>query len=571
MQFSNSLRRLRDRLSIREQSAALTVLLSLTTVAIMTLATATVVRQHAVETANADLRLLSQTMATQLDRQMFERYREITNLANLAPLTAAWTGDARAIGQFLDEMQATLPNYAWIGYAGADGTVRAATQRMLEGVSVAERPWFKAGLGGPITQDVHQAKLLEKLLPTPADGEPFRFVDVAAPVRDGSGKVDGVLGAHLSWTWARDMRDQLLAELDPALQTELWVTSADGTAVLGPTEGAQVLTPDQVAGTAAGATVGAVEQSADGKHLVAVVGTRGLQSYSGLGWRVVARRPATAALAHANGTIFTIFLIGTIAALASSLAAAAIAGRVTRPLSLLADNADRIGRDPTMALIQRQSGSLDIVRLSNSLRSLVRRIDFAEANLNAARVEAGRSEEAITQLRTLADTDPMTGLLNRRGFREFATSVHAVDPAARRGFGVMMIDIDHFKKINDTHGHAAGDAVIVAIASLLSGSLRTSDRLSRFGGEEFVVLLRDVDTAAIETWAERTRKKIEEAAILWQGEPLKVTISIGATIGAADDRDIEDVIHRADLALYSAKSEGRNRVSLQASPVALSA
>ncbi|RZM05742.1 MAG: GGDEF domain-containing protein, partial [Sphingomonas sp.] len=336
------------------------------------------------------------------------------------------------------------------------------------------------------------------------------------------------------------------------LKTELWVTSADGTILLGPKLVKPALTPQQLADTAEGATIGSVDPSPTGNDLVAIVGTRGLRSYDGLGWRVVARRPVTAALTRTNGTILVIFLIGTIAALASSLAAALIAGRVTRPLSMLADNADKIGRDPNIGLIHRQSGSLDIVRLTNSLRSLVRRIDFAEAHLSAAKLEVDRSEEAIAELRTLANTDPMTGLLNRRGFREFATKVGVFAGHERRELGVLMIDIDHFKRINDVYGHAAGDRVIVEIARLLAGSLRASDRIARFGGEEFVVSLRDVDEAVIGTWAERIRQQIEEAVIVSEGQSLKVTVSIGATAMMPDDREIEDVIHRADLALYDA-------------------
>jgi diguanylate cyclase (GGDEF)-like protein len=564
MKLPSSVRRLRDRLSIRQQSAALTVLLSLATVAVMTLGTATVVRHHALDAANGELRLLAQTMASRLDRQMFERHREIVNLANLAPLTDVWRDRPGEIGTFLDQMQDSLPSYAWIGYAAADGTVRAATRRMLEGASVAARPWFIEGLKGPTVQDVHEAKLLAKLVPQAEGDDPFRLVDVAAPVRDRSGRVMGVVGAHLSWAWARDIRRQLLARLDPALQTDLWVTSADGTIVLGPAETAPVLTPEQLMATAGGGAADEGLDISDGQALVAAVGTRGFDTYEGLGWRVVARRPMTIALVDANETILTIFLIGLAAAVASSLAAALIAGRVMRPLSLLADNADRIGRDPTMALIDRQSGSLDIIRLSNSLRSLVRRIDFAESHLSEALAKAGRSEQAITQLRRLAETDPMTGLLNRRGFRGFAAEAHAASQRHERRFGVMMIDIDHFKAINDTFGHAAGDAVITELATIVSKSLRAGDRIARFGGEEFVVFLLDVDETGVAVWGERIRRRIEESPTFWEGQALKVTVSVGTTLVTRDDRDIEDVIHRADVALYAAKSDGRNRVSFRA-------
>jgi diguanylate cyclase (GGDEF)-like protein len=105
----------------------------------------------------------------------------------------------------------------------------------------------------------------------------------------------------------------------------------------------------------------------------------------------------------------------------------------------------------------------------------------------------------------------------------------------------MMIDIDHFKRVNDTYGHAAGDAVIVEIARLLSGSLRASDRIARFGGEEFVILLRNVDETVVRAWAERARQKIEQAPVAWQGEVLRVTVSIGTTVLAPEESKNRDI------------------------------
>ena len=190
-------RRLRDRLSIRQQSAALTILLSLATVAIMSIATAFVVRQHAVETTNVELRNLATSMAGRLDRQMFERTREICNLASLAPASGLLR-DAARLRAFLEQMQTTQPNFAWIGYASEDGVVQASTGSLLEGDTVAARPWFSEGLQGPVVHDIQKAALLAPLLPAPADGAPLRLVDIAAPVRNENGVVNGVLGAHLN-------------------------------------------------------------------------------------------------------------------------------------------------------------------------------------------------------------------------------------------------------------------------------------------------------------------------------------------------------------------------------------
>ena len=165
-------------------------------------------------------------------------------------------------------------------------------------------------------------------------------------------------------------------------------------------------------------------------------------------------------------------------------------------------------------------------------------------------------------LRLLADTDPMTGLMNRRSFLGDAKDVLAFFRRYDSRFAILMIDIDHFKRVNDMHGHAAGDDVIGAVGRVLSEAARKTDRVARFGGEEFVVLLREIDEVAVTAWAERMRDAIQAAVVTAESGAISVTVSVGATMVAASDRDIEDILHRADLALYRSKSNGRNRLTL---------
>lgn len=176
------------------------------------------------------------------------------------------------------------------------------------------------------------------------------------------------------------------------------------------------------------------------------------------------------------------------------------------------------------------------------------------------RAEALKKLEAESvSLRRLAATDPLTGLLNRRQF------VIAADEALRRGAGrrpgvaVLMIDLDQFKAINDAHGHAAGDAVLVAVANALTATLRDGDILGRVGGEEFAVVLTRVDLDQSITAAERVRAAIEGAVVTFKGATLRTTASIGlATVTERIDQ--EEAFRRADSALYRAKTDGRNRV-----------
>lgn len=162
-------------------------------------------------------------------------------------------------------------------------------------------------------------------------------------------------------------------------------------------------------------------------------------------------------------------------------------------------------------------------------------------------------------LSNLADHDSLTGLLNRRAFDQAMLEV-----AARRGHAgeaacLLMIDIDHFKRINDSYGHEGGDVVLSGVAKVLSQSLRSADRAFRFGGEEFAVLLPGADRERAELAAERLRETIAAGAIAVDGRNVRVTVSIGgaATTDLADTRDFLKV---ADQALYRAKENGRNRV-----------
>jgi diguanylate cyclase (GGDEF)-like protein/PAS domain S-box-containing protein len=155
-----------------------------------------------------------------------------------------------------------------------------------------------------------------------------------------------------------------------------------------------------------------------------------------------------------------------------------------------------------------------------------------------------------TALETAAKRDPLTGLFNRRALTEW------IDADTRGNRGILYLDLDHFKPINDTHGHGVGDRVLTAVAKRIHGAVRPEDRVGRFGGDEFVVLCQDVDAAALEEIAERIRQRVIRVLRIDDRE-LEVGVSIGMAIGGADD---ERLLERADQALYRAKQSGRNLV-----------
>ena len=155
--------------------------------------------------------------------------------------------------------------------------------------------------------------------------------------------------------------------------------------------------------------------------------------------------------------------------------------------------------------------------------------------------------------------DSKTGLYNHNFFIKRVSEEIARVKRSEESFSLMILDIDHFKKFNDSYGHLAGDEVILALSSLLEDCMREEDILSRFGGEEFMVLLPGTDREAAVLAAERVRRKIEDMEVDWNDFTLKVTASFGVATYQDNYNDAQDIIEGADAALYEAKSGGRNR------------
>ncbi len=165
-----------------------------------------------------------------------------------------------------------------------------------------------------------------------------------------------------------------------------------------------------------------------------------------------------------------------------------------------------------------------------------------------------------TQLKAEVDRDHLTGLYNRRYLaatidREFARCARDGMPLA-----LMMIDIDHFKRINDTHGHPFGDTVLVAVAQVLGTALRAGDIACRYGGEEFVLVLPNMPLDAARERAEAIRRRVAALELNTGTLPVPVRISVGVAEAPQDATDAESLIRQADAALYRAKAQGRNRV-----------
>ena len=172
------------------------------------------------------------------------------------------------------------------------------------------------------------------------------------------------------------------------------------------------------------------------------------------------------------------------------------------------------------------------------------------------------------ELEHLAATDPLTGVPNRRKFIEDAQAEFSRAVRHNRSFAVAVLDVDHFKPVNDTYGHDTGDLVLQSITSVVADMLRDTDKFTteasqaRMGGEEFALLFLETDETGALIAANRVREKIAETTIKWAGGNVSVTVSLGICVWSPRYVSVEEMIKAADRALYQAKSTGRNRVVL---------
>jgi diguanylate cyclase (GGDEF)-like protein len=201
--------------------------------------------------------------------------------------------------------------------------------------------------------------------------------------------------------------------------------------------------------------------------------------------------------------------------------------------------------------------------LRSQAATLASQIGQERAASEALSCEVSLHKKYVSELRVMAETDPMTGLLNRRSFQSRMETVHKAALATKVGFSLLIIDLDHFKQINDTYGHLAGDAVIKACARLLMDRIqREGDMVARIGGEEFAVILGNTRLEGAIILADALRASIAAINVaVADGRMINFTASFGvAELLASEDTDA--LFSRADEALYAAKGMGRNRVEI---------
>lgn len=488
----------------------------------------------------------SHQFGSRLDAAMAARMAEVEVLTTLPPLARPME-NRQAVRELLNSLQNALPMFSWIGYISPGGEVLESSDNILRGADLTQRPIYRRGREGLFIGDVHDAVLLAQKLPHP-DGRPIQFVDIAMPVQAPDGTLAGIVGAHLSWRWAEAVEYQMQVPMRTRRDVELYVVGVDGTVLLGSEEmRGQSLSLDALTRASGGDTGWTIEEWPDGRsYLTGYTLATGTGNYPGLGWRVLARQPVDVALAPVRALQRHALVIGILIAAGFAISGWYFAGMMTAPLRRIARAADRM-RHGDEQEIPRVGGSREISSLSSSLRALV-------DSLRASRTALGEME-------TRAHLDPLTDLPNRRGMEAWLTEAGKRSRRDGTSIALILLDLDGFKPINDSLGHAAGDSVLREVGARLRQVSRGNDLVARLGGDEFVMAL-EISSAPqdshVELVAERVVRRLGRPVDTGEGQAT-VGCSAGFAFWPHHGDTIQEVMQRADEALYEAKTAGKNR------------
>ena len=505
----------------------------------------------------------AKSTASLLGAELRERQLEISLLSR-APLLQRGNFEDPDVLRLMSLRTQSRAEYAWMGLADADGTVRQAVNGLLVNQSVKARPWFQSGMRGEYTGDPHEAVLLAKLLPGGTDGEPLRFIDFAAPVHNAEGQVIGVLGAHAHWSWVTQIVDSAVLRQDTTPQVQALIVDHNGNVLYPEALSGQHL-PIQATQKTSNSAPG--WSAADG-FLTSVVAVP-TPSSAGLSWSVAVRQPLDIALQPARILFYKLLLLGVIAAVVFGLVAYYLAQYLSRPIEQLARAAKQVQDQQPGATFPLEHSVREIAQLGQSIQGMTQSLlgkerELQDANASLEATVAQRTAaliDANAELLKLATHDALTGVHNRRRFDEKLLESSLLFQRTGNPFALLFIDADHFKRINDTHGHAIGDEVLFQLARLIQQNTRATDFVARYGGEEFAVLLPNVEgVSSPEIVAEKIRAGVAEANFPLVGQ---VTVSIGIGLAELSDSNSTALIKRADQQLYQAKRLGRNRVAYE--------
>jgi diguanylate cyclase (GGDEF)-like protein len=479
-----------------------------------------------------ELRVASSETARGMDEWLDERLYDIRASAtsymlseNLVKVQISGTGPALTrIREYLSSMRRRFPDDEGLLVSdsrghGVTGSGRVTGMQLTPddlnglrtGESVVGDAWWDAGLAKAV-------------------------IVLAVPINDADGRFVGALSAKVN---LRSVTE-LLQRLTPAAGGDLYLMTDQGRLIVKARASSAELMRSQIPADALqvlsekeGMTV--LYQRADGQE---IVGT--LRHIPKLRWAAVAELPRAEAFRTVAQlrrlTAFTLIALFAGVALITYM----LGMLIVRPLARLTSAAAKVATGDLNVELP-VGGSGEVGYLSQAFANLVARL---------------RERESQADLERLSITDALTGLYNRRHLMGTLASEVQRTRRLRRGFSVLLVDVDRFKQYNDTYGHLAGDTALVKIADILRKATRGVDCVARYGGEEFLVLLLEATISTAGVVAERIRSRVAEESF----DGGSVTVSIGIAECPSHGDTAEDLIASADAAMYQAKSDGRNRV-----------
>ncbi|WP_287918769.1 diguanylate cyclase, partial [Comamonas sp.] len=448
------------------------------------------------------LHIVASNTATMLQQDLQQQSRRAQVLATSKELWEQGLA-SRGVADMLARMQHINPHNVWIGVADVHGTVQNATDHLLQGTDVSQRPWFQYAQSGPFISQVYTSQQLTQLLQKSADAsaQALRVVDFAAPIQGPDGSLLGVLGIHSSWDWARDAVERLQQGAAKNNQQSIFIFDKAGTLIYAPDGATAPYTrleqtlPEAMERNSPNANLVQWKDRAQ-PFLTSAVQLPTPSPANDLGWWIVARQPVEAAYADANRMLWLSLGFAGIAGLLTALVAWTLARHVSDDLKQLAQAASQI-QAHTHASIPLLHSNREVFKLSQALSGMTAQL--LRANEEMQKQVHRRTQElqaANAELQRQANTDALTQLLNRRGFDTQATLALALARRSGRPLSMISLDIDFFKSVNDQFGHDAGDSVLANLADILRQRTRQADIVARIGGEEFALLLPDTSASA---------------------------------------------------------------------------
>jgi diguanylate cyclase (GGDEF)-like protein len=449
----------------------------------------------------------------------------------------------RRLKDYLRSVQEKIVDYQELMLLDLEGKVVATSAKQATSVKLPDK-WLpraqanKHTIGQPYYDEILQAGV----------------VVVTQPIRTANERLLGVLAAKINFrTISETLKNYAQGEIG-----ELYLITEEGILLVSsrPISATFLETKLEVSTTRKLFFEEGNPQRYYGYHGEPVVGA--LKRMSELAWGVVAEKERAKAYAQIARlrNVTLLLVVGLL--LFIGLGAYLLGLTLVRPIDRLTGGASKVA-----------AGNLEVdlpVLSRSEVGYLTEVFNDMVARLRQGREELAAINETLRkknkELHELSITDSLTGLYNRKHLMETLDSEVARSKRHKHDFSVLVVDIDHFKEYNDTYGHLAGDEVLSRLASVFKKSVRSCDYVARYGGEEFILVLPEIGPYDGVKAAERIRKKVVKEKFAGDGEPIKVTVSVGVASYPKDGDDPQAIIRHADTALYEAKETGRNCVAL---------